>query len=47
MNTFYIRERLEKRYYKDVKHRKIFTISNNLAIFIFLNMANLLLINKS
>ena len=29
----------------DVKHRKIFTISKILAIFIFLNMANLLLIN--
>ena len=30
----------------DVTHRKIFTISKILAIFIFLNMANLLLINN-
>ena len=29
---------------KDVKHRKIFTMNNILAVFIFLNMTNLLLL---
>ena len=31
--------------HNDVAHRKIFTISKILAIFVFLNIANLLLID--
>ena len=43
INTFYIND--VKSIDNDVTHRKIFTIINILAIFIFLNTANLLLIN--
>ena len=44
INTFYIND--VKSIDNDVTHRKIFTIINILAIFIFSNMANLLLMRK-